>query len=299
MDQKQNVFAPGDTLSGQVVVDLNREMRVKSISLSFRGVSETHWVTTSGKDKNTEDIARLEQKFCCEDQLLWGLGKYEGGEVPMLTSGFHSFKFEFKFPLNCPHSFEGRHGFNRYFIRARLHRPWKYDHNAELSLPLENCLDVSHDDSPLEIQETKPFGLSQIEHSLTLRKSGFVPGEKILVYAVVKNLGDVEIKEISLKLIRDVYYRGTGYAIRSLGGVTESDMVDKVSFEGGPAKGEERDLNLSLQIPLNSPPTVNNCKLIHVGYYVSIETQSTSPIFSVETSLPIVIGANLDSGAEK
>ena len=50
------------------------------------------------------------------------------GANPVLSPGEHSFPFEFRLPEeNLPTTFEGKHGYVKYWLKAILDRPWKDD----------------------------------------------------------------------------------------------------------------------------------------------------------------------------
>jgi len=50
------------------------------------------------------------------------------GANPVLSPGEHSFPFEFRLPEeNLPSTFEGKHGYVKYWLKAILDRPWKDD----------------------------------------------------------------------------------------------------------------------------------------------------------------------------
>ena len=46
-----------------------------------------------------------------------------------LEAGEHRFPFRFYIPVApLPYAFEGRHGHIRYYVKAKIDRPWKFDH---------------------------------------------------------------------------------------------------------------------------------------------------------------------------
>lgn len=57
-----------------------------------------------------------------------------------LPPGRHAFQFSFKIPpYNLPSSFESKHGYVRYWLKARIHRSWRFD---EVSKELVNILSL-------------------------------------------------------------------------------------------------------------------------------------------------------------
>ena len=58
--------------------------------------------------------------------------KDESGERVELGAGDHVFPFRFQIPTKpLPHAFEGKYGNIRYKVKARIDRPWRFDHKTE------------------------------------------------------------------------------------------------------------------------------------------------------------------------
>lgn len=53
------------------------------------------------------------------------LSSSDNGEVTVLSAGRHEYPFSFQLPEETlVTSFEGKHGSIRYWVKAKLHRPW-------------------------------------------------------------------------------------------------------------------------------------------------------------------------------
>ena len=65
------------------------------------------------------------------------------GPNPVLSTGEHSFPFEFRLPEeNLPTTFEGKHGHVKYWLKAILDRPWKEDRTVIEAFTVVERVDV-------------------------------------------------------------------------------------------------------------------------------------------------------------
>ena len=53
------------------------------------------------------------------------------GDSIMHPGGAHKHQFSFQLPLSLPSSFEGAHGYVRYWAKACMDRPWKFNHDTK------------------------------------------------------------------------------------------------------------------------------------------------------------------------
>ncbi len=82
-----------------------------------------------------------------------------------LDAGFHRFPFQFQLPNRpMPCSFEGTLGHVRYFMRAVIDRPWKFDHVTKRAFTVAGIpYDLNKISNPLvSSQETTCHSLASI-----------------------------------------------------------------------------------------------------------------------------------------
>ena len=58
-------------------------------------------------------------------------------------AGNYQYPFSFQLPANLPSSFEGAHGNVRYFIKATVDRPWKFDHHCKALFTVVSSFDLN------------------------------------------------------------------------------------------------------------------------------------------------------------
>ena len=61
-----------------------------------------------------------------------------------LSSGRHTYKFEVDIPASAPSSFESSYGWVRYLCKAKIHQPWKFDHEVKAAFTVVKVLDLNH-----------------------------------------------------------------------------------------------------------------------------------------------------------
>jgi len=69
-----------------------------------------------------------------------------------MPAGEHYLPFSFSLPPNLPPSFEGDYGYIRYWAKATIDRPWKFDHHTKRAFSVISCLDLNQ-------EPTAPVGL--------------------------------------------------------------------------------------------------------------------------------------------
>ncbi|XP_038067515.1 arrestin domain-containing protein 1-like [Patiria miniata] len=149
-DVNRDVFLPGDTVKGRVIIDIERNeelmglRNIKGISVRFRGKAKIVWITKdsqtihSGHPDYKIEYIRARHKKIWQDgnskferhearehyfdssRLLFGSDETQPDAQDMrLPSGRHNFPFEFLVPSKAlPASFEGSNGYVRYKTKA-------------------------------------------------------------------------------------------------------------------------------------------------------------------------------------
>lgn len=68
------------------------------------------------------------------------------GENPILAPGEYSFPFQFHTPgQNLPTSFEGNFGHVRYWLKAFIDRPWRFDITTKSVFTVIEYVDINAD----------------------------------------------------------------------------------------------------------------------------------------------------------
>ena len=74
----------------------------------------------------------------------------ETGENPVLQPGEYNFPFQFHTPTqNLPTSIEGKFGHVRYWLRASIDRPWRFDITTKSVFTVIEYVDINIDEQLL------------------------------------------------------------------------------------------------------------------------------------------------------
>ena len=297
VDNGDKVFYPGSIVSGRVNLQTSDQKKLRGIYLTLVGRAYVHWSEThssgTGQNRRTTTVHyREEEPYFNLRVNLWG---GDGGEH-FLQPGNYQFPFSFKLPeVSLPTSHEGGTGHVRYWLEARMDRPWKFDHVTKRAFTILERVDLNlgREDLALprrgENQKTLGF-LCCKTGPLTLTAStdrgGYCPGENILVTAHVGNDTNKEMRRLKATLYRHVVYYARGRTR------TRNDVVSQMQTNDPiPARGNFEWNQQPLPIPA-SPPSSHTCRIIHTDYMLDIEV--VVPTFSINLHLgiPIVIGTD-------
>ena len=93
----------------------------------------------------------------------------ESSESSMHPSGIHKYRFELQVPPTTPSSFEGGFGYVRYWCKATIDRPWRFNHDTKNPFTLIRHVDLNHH---LEYRVRKlyvDFVISKVDNSYLLQ----------------------------------------------------------------------------------------------------------------------------------
>ena len=295
VDNGDKVFYPGSIVSGRVNLQTSDQKKLRGIYLTLVGRAYVLWTETrtsgSGDDQTTEtEIYQDEEPYFNFKVNLWG---GDGGEH-FLQPGNYQFPFSFKLPeVPLPTSHEGGTGHVRYWLEARMDRPWKFDHVTKRAFTILERVDLNLGREDLAVprrgENQKTLGcLCCKTGPLTLTAStdrgGYCPGENILVTAHVGNDTNKEMRRLKATLYRHVVYYAEGSFSPMNYVVSQMQTNDPI-----PARGNFDWNQQPLPIP-PSPPSSQTCRIIHTDYTLDIEVVVPTFSINLHLNIPIVIG---------
>lgn len=195
--ENKSVFYPGERVSGFVVLDLKRDVKLRSLRIFLRGVAKVHW--TESRNTGTRlgsytEHYNAEVEYFFKRQVLFG-GEVTDGRDHVLEAGHHEFNFTFDLPMSgISTSFEGKHGSIRYWVKAEIDKPWSFNHKTKKAFTVISPIDINR-------PEYMNFVESSVEKtlccwfctsgpvSITARtdRRGYCPGESIQIFAEFNN----------------------------------------------------------------------------------------------------------------
>ena len=295
LDNGDKVFFPGDTISGRVTLQTTDVKKLRGIYLTLIGHAHVHWseshTTGTGQNQTTHTTHYSAQEPYFNFRVnLWG---GDGGEH-FLQPGNYQFPYSFQLPqVPLPTSHESYTGQIRYWLEARMDRPWKFDHVTKRAFTILERVDLNLSQEDLagarrgENQKTLGFLCCEtgpLNLTASTNRGGYCPGENILVTAHVENNTSKVMKRVKATLYRHVTYYAQGRSRSSNIIVSQMQTNDPI-----PAGGNFEWNQQPLPIPA-SPPSSHTCRIIHTDYVLDVEV--VVPTFSINLHLhiPVVIG---------
>uniref|UniRef100_A0AAV2MRD4 Arrestin C-terminal-like domain-containing protein n=1 Tax=Knipowitschia caucasica TaxID=637954 RepID=A0AAV2MRD4_KNICA len=229
-------FSEGDTITGKVTLELEKETKIESLFVKAKGDVSVHWSERHGdKTRNYDAHRRLfKQKHFLISQ--------EANDV-RLPAGIHIFNFSLQIPLgNMPSSFRGNYGKAVYKLEVKLSRSWRMDSTDEKELcfvsksfPGFNQMNFPQTGSTNK--NVGVFSKGTVQMDVTVDKRGYVPGDTVFINAKINNSSSKDVIP-KFSLIQDVVYRASG----------------NTKFEKN--------------IPSNTPMSILDCDILSVEYRI-------------------------------
>ncbi|XP_052816103.1 arrestin domain-containing protein 17-like [Mya arenaria] len=294
----QGVFNAGDSVSGVLHLHLLKPMKMRSIKLLFIGEAKTHWTVKQGKSKTNY---RGREVYLNQVMYLYPPDiSSRGTETVDHPAGNHAYPFHLAIPADFPSSFEGKKGHVRYFCRATIDRPWKFDSQTKRAFTVIHHLDLNlipHAVVPIYGEENKKIegcccDAGEMTVSLNIGKTGYVPGEPLTYHMYIDNQSDYHVNSAYLHLIQSVTYSGTSDSILSSGRPkfhTKTYDFNLFSENVSVRQHTNQHINGSTLIPSLPPSNLDGCSIIEIKYSVKMKVYCDSS--SCVIIRPITIGS--------
>lgn len=289
--ENKSVFYPGERVSGFVVLDLKRDVKLRSLRIFLRGVAKVHW--TESRNTGTRlgsytEHYNAEVEYFFKRQVLFG-GEVTDGRDHVLEAGHHEFNFTFDLPMSgISTSFEGKHGSIRYWVKAEIDKPWSFNHKTKKAFTVISPIDINR-------PEYMNFVESSVEKtlccwfctsgpvSITARtdRRGYCPGESIQIFAEFNNHSSRTVTPHATLYQSQIFFAGNKSKLRR----TKFCMISGNPVE---ARGTCVWDSQEIEIPAVSP-TIRNCCILKVKYFIEVSLHIPGSQ-NLALQLPIVIG---------
>uniref|UniRef100_A0A0K0CZB8 Arrestin_C domain-containing protein n=1 Tax=Angiostrongylus cantonensis TaxID=6313 RepID=A0A0K0CZB8_ANGCA len=229
--------------------------------------------------------------------------------IKVLQAGIYRFPFLFTLPLKCAPSFEGFYGYIRYMVKVVLDRPWRFNKTDKRLFTVVPMLDLNLMPEvavPVREVTVKNLGVVLFRHGKVtveweITKRGYVPGEAVVVNAVVKNDTSKNFVKATMKLLEISKYVAYEHSCtfhqesfrRNECGHNSREQRRKLATGEQDIcieKKSEGNVQLYLQVP-PTVPTFNSCAIISVEYIVEVKFKTMSTFNGdIESCFPITVG---------
>lgn len=275
-DNLQAVFLAGGLVSGHVQLTLNKPLKLRSLKIYFSGNGKSFWDVRRGK-QTTKYRAR--ETYLNHYITLYGSADGSTTEHP---EGNHVYPFAFQLQDSVPSSFEGSRGYVRYFCKATIDRPWKFDSHDLRAFTVIHHLDLnrfSNAVTPISAQQHEEIeGCCCSEGTVTVKldvsKSGYVPGEPIVYDIFIDNKSDNTIEHVNFELEQIVNYTGYSDNFWSSGHPKYHEKKQSFNLFSGAVnvkKNNTSQINRATYVPSVPPSHLEGCNIIDIRYFVKLK----------------------------
>uniref|UniRef100_A0A3B1JLF7 Zgc:110353 n=1 Tax=Astyanax mexicanus TaxID=7994 RepID=A0A3B1JLF7_ASTMX len=288
---ERNTFSSGDTLTGQVIVEVSKKTTVKSLTIKAKGKANVLWSESDGEHSVTYWDS---DKYFSQTEAIVPKDHDDGSFT--LSPGRNTFPFVIQLPPNdLPSSFKGESGKVKYHLVAQLRRTLRAQSKAETEFTF-----VSRPDSLLPLARTPQHGAKDkdvvffssgnISMNIYLEKTGYQQGENLIIRG--------EIVNSSTKKIVPKYtiYQKQSFFASGKRRLHISNIVKEK--EAALPSSSRLTVSKILTIPSGVTPTILNCRILKVEYRLKV-ILDVSFTKNPELKLPLVILPACDGAMAK
>ncbi|XP_069734246.1 arrestin domain-containing protein 2 isoform X2 [Phaenicophaeus curvirostris] len=278
-------YGSGELLHGRVQLELRGSLRLRALEVCARGRATAHWVESRSVGLTTvyRDYTAYQTFLHRRCQLI-----YDNGEVTVLPAGKHEFPFTFQLPETLATSFEGKYGSVRYWVKAKLHRPWLTVKKVKKEFTVIEPIDINtpallapQAGAKEKLARAWYCNRGQVSVTAKIDRKGYTPGEVIPIFAEIDNsTSRAVVPKAAIIQTQTFIARGTKKQ--------KSSVVTSIVGDSIAAGKREVWHGRALKIPPVGP-SILHCRIIQVEYSlkVCVDIPGTSKLF---LELPLVIG---------
>lgn len=298
LENYNNAYFAGQTVSGRVECVFNSEKKVKNIHVRLKGKASVRWTESeSYYDSSSKSTKTRQVTYWAEEEYFSIQINLVGtsADSMMIPAGRYVYPFSYILPQNLPSSFEGTHYRVRYKVKATVNRPWRFDYDAEaiynIFMPMDlNLYPILR--NPVKRSDDKTIccwccASGPIEMTVSLAKTGFAINERLLANVYITNLSNVAVDEVKAKIIQLIDY--TAHSPRHKTRTDTNTIVR--SHNPGVGVHSENSFNIEMDIPSNTTiPNLIGCNIITNRYVFEVEAVISGPHTNLDLTFPISLG---------
>ncbi len=309
---EDRIYRPGEEICGQILLKVDPDgLACKGVSISVTGEASTHFW-----DKKTIDLDRKNRDWHYDEEQYFKMKRIvfgNGTEDTFLPYGVHEFFFSEILPEDIPSSYKGKYGMVKYCVLIRVIRSGSdaNSKNPGTSNPdltskkdfrvmstVEDLNNISSASKSQSMEIEKRFGClccmsEPLFARISTNKTGFVPGEAVLIEVKVKNMSNMDVKEVSVILQQKVTFFGLRHGNGQQHSERDSCVIGKIILPGTVNAGENKEWQEELLIPDGIPPSeLMNCSLMDINYVLrfNVVPSGWRRVSTLHCELPFIIG---------
>ncbi|KAK7861788.1 hypothetical protein R5R35_011960 [Gryllus longicercus] len=294
-DNPYATFFCGETVTGHVALKLKKEKRLRAIEIKFFGASEVKWQEHYTQRQGNRNVTRTIVYYAQEvyiDNTACVLGGQDGDTT--LPPGEYTYHFALVLPPALPSSFEGTIGHVRYTVKAKIVRPWRFNHESKVAYSVLSVLDlnnVANIQVPLTASVEKTLCCmccrsGPVALAASLPFSGFVPGQRVQMLLEVDNQSSSQVT-VKCSLVQKVMYTAaSGFNVKSM----EARITVEQETLGVVEKKGSKNFQSGMVIPPLPTSFLLYCNCIEIAYFLEVEGVISGVHTNAVMEIPIVIG---------
>ncbi|CAD6995997.1 unnamed protein product [Ceratitis capitata] len=290
-------YFTGQTVSGKVVITLEKSKKIKGIKLQICGFGVCQWREKYGQkiaiqkiDPKDRHVYSGREDYISSTTYLVGS---EDRKNFSMDAGTYTYIFSCSIPENCPSSFEGSYGHIRYLVRVSFIQNGAADRTHNIGFTVLRLLDLNREGNLLrspatnDAMENVCFMPSKPVHMrVDLQQTGYVPGQYVLISADVDNKSSADCKKIIITLNLRATYTSFTPALH-----TVSEKICLVKKICGPVQRNTRKAFAeTIRIPATAPTCEHISKVLRVSYELCVTAVMSTLMSNPKTVIPITIG---------
>ncbi|XP_071584202.1 arrestin domain-containing protein 2 isoform X2 [Heliangelus exortis] len=283
--EQGGAWGSGELLRGLVRLELRGALSIRALEVLAQGRATVHWLESLSVGLNTvyRDYTAYQTFLHRRSRLI-----PDNGEVTILQAGRHEFPFTFQLPETLATSFEGKHGSIRYWVKAKLHRPWATVRKVKKEFTVIEPIDINtpallapQAGAKEKLARAWYCNRGQVSVTAKIDRKGYTPGEVIPIFAEIDNgTSRAVVPKAAIVQTQTFIARGTKKQKKA---VVTTIVGDSIA-----AGKREVWHGRALKIPPVGP-SILQCRIIQVEYSlkVCVDIPGTSKLL---LELPLVIG---------
>lgn len=297
LDKSRPIFYPGESISGKLSFQVKERLKVSHVGLVAIGDAYCQWENDSKpkktkKNKTAPSTGNYGYELFYKFEHVFVSKKKDDKEF-YLEPGDYSHDFRIFLPPVLPSSYENPNARIRYEFIGTIQLDGEPSLHTNKTITVISHLDLNQIagvGQPSVTSQSENVGYccrsDQLDVTLATRKSGFVPGEMILVDITVDNHQSARaIKAPVINFVESVIL----FTISKNRTVTRTISTLNLPRDI-PANEIEEFNGLCIEVPSICPSSFCSTQVLQLSYYLKLEFESKGPKIMNDLVIPLVIG---------
>jgi len=285
LDENRHIFHPGETISGVLLLNTDKELTLRSIRVELIGMGRV-----SIREYKTTYVNRRGYVNLCKTLLGGQTGTSRSNNVVKLQPGNYSLPFQFSLPPRLPSSFQGQYGGINYWIHAEMARPYRANMMDDTPLFIIQLVQI-RDPALLEPRlhtRDRTLGWSccpsgQLYAKARVDRRAYCPGQEVKITGHVSNQSGKQVICTEVQFVQKAVFKAPRDNTR-----TVTEKLYAVTNERGLAPGEESDIQFdSFSIPAVQP-TTEGYGCVDITYEIRFIVR-VAHAFNTKIVLPVIV----------